>query len=235
MQFRKKACTMFKAASINLLLHIEYHNYTTVYNFSFFVFFNCSIQSSLCVICENSGSLMFCKEGNSSSVLLIGFLRQQSSQHATFLWSDLKPRLHDRTSCIQLVIWKFLFHIPCRATRYNLIYIFLKIPIFHWVMQTCWHSLIWVKVKQESVMFSTDSGVVWAVQCFALLEFIVPFVFLISCTLWEVILHNWTKKSQSFLRSNKQVTFEGSWTYDLDSHWLEIKRDKKLYLSSCME
>ena len=103
----------------------------------------------------------------------------------------IKPRLHDRTSCIQL-IWNFLFHIPCRATRYNLIYISPKIPVFHLVMQTCWHSLIWVKVKQESVMFSTDAGVVWAGQCFALLKFIIPFVFFISCTLWEMILHNWT-------------------------------------------
>ena len=108
-----------------------------------------------------------------------------------FVSSTVKPRLHDRTSCIQLVIWNFLFHIPCRATRYNLIYISLKIPVFHWVMQTCWHSLIWVKVKQESVMFSADSGVVWAIQCFALLKFIIPFVFLISCTLWEMIQHNW--------------------------------------------
>ena len=108
------------------------------------------------------------------------------------IWiKHVKPRLHDRTSCIQLVIWNFLFHIPCRATRYNLIYISLKIPAFHWVMQTCWHSLIWVKVKQESAMFSADSGVVWAVQCFALLKFIIPFVFLISCTLWEMIQHNW--------------------------------------------
>ena len=46
------------------------------------------------------------------------------------------------------------------------------------------------KVKQGSVMFSADSGVVWAVQCFALLKFIIPFVFLISCTLWEMIQHN---------------------------------------------
>ena len=103
----------------------------------------------------------------------------------------LKPRLHDRTSCTQLVIWNLLFHIPCRATWYNLIYISLKIPIFHWAMQTCWHSLIWVKVKQELVMFSADSGVVWPVQCFALLKFIIPFVFLISCSLWEMIQHNW--------------------------------------------
>ena len=41
-------------------------------------------------------------------------------------------------------------------------------------------------------MFSADSGVVWAVQCFALLTFIIPFVFLISCTLWEMIQHNHT-------------------------------------------
>ena len=37
----------------------------------------------------------------------------------------LKPRLHYRTSCIQLVIWNFLFHIPFRATQYNLMYISL--------------------------------------------------------------------------------------------------------------
>ena len=39
------------------------------------------------------------------------------------------------------------------------------------------------KVEQESVIFSADAGAVWAVQCFALLKFIIPFVFLISCTL----------------------------------------------------
>ena len=39
-------------------------------------------------------------------------------------------------------------------------------------------------------MFSADSDVVGAVQCFALLKFIIPFVFLISCTLWEMIQHN---------------------------------------------
>ena len=38
-------------------------------------------------------------------------------------------------------------------------------------------------------MFSAHSGVVWDVQCFALLKFIIPFVFLISCTLWEMIQH----------------------------------------------
>ena len=36
-------------------------------------------------------------------------------------------------------------------------------------------------------MFSANSGVVLAVQCFALLKFIIPFVFLISCTLCEMI------------------------------------------------
>ena len=40
-------------------------------------------------------------------------------------------------------------------------------------------------------MFSADSGVVKAVQCFALLsKFIIPFVFLVSCTHWEMIQHN---------------------------------------------
>ena len=82
------------------------------------------------------------------------------SMESRFRLGILKPRLHDRTSCIQLVIWN-LFHIPCRATRYNLKYISLKIPVFPWVMQTCWHSLILVKVMQESVMFSAYSVVVW--------------------------------------------------------------------------
>ena len=34
---------------------------------------------------------------------------------------SLKSRLHD-TSCIQLDLWNLLFHSPCRATRYSLIY-----------------------------------------------------------------------------------------------------------------
>ena len=38
---------------------------------------------------------------------------------------------------------------------------YLYIPVFPWVMQTCRHSLIWVKVMQESVMFSAYSGIVW--------------------------------------------------------------------------
>ena len=114
----------------------------------------------------------------------------------------LKPRLHDRTS-IQLIIWNVLFHIPCRATQYNLIYISLKIPVFHWVMQTCWHSLIWVKVKQESVTFSADSGVVWAVQCFALLKFIIPFVFLISLTHRVMIQQSWNNVERVNLPSDQ--------------------------------
>ena len=34
---------------------------------------------------------------------------------------SLKSRLHD-TSCIQLDLWNLLFHSPCRATQYSLIY-----------------------------------------------------------------------------------------------------------------
>ena len=35
--------------------------------------------------------------------------------------SPLKFRLHDTTGCIQLDVWNFLFHSPCKATQYSLI------------------------------------------------------------------------------------------------------------------
>ena len=39
-------------------------------------------------------------------------------------------------------------------------------------------------------MFTADSGVVGAVQCFALLKFIMSLFFLICLTLWEMVQHN---------------------------------------------
>ena len=41
------------------------------------------------------------------------------------------------------------------------IYISVNTCIFLSHANMLWHGLIWVKVMQESVMFSADSGVVW--------------------------------------------------------------------------
>ena len=52
------------------------------------------------------------------------FAKAYLSENLGSLWyspSPHKSRLHDTTSCIQLDVWNFLFHSPCRATRYSLI------------------------------------------------------------------------------------------------------------------